>query len=303
MSEYYPVVKVLPEWRDEDEDMGSREKFWYRESVDGTPWLFKCPRENTGEHWAEKIAAEVAGLVGIPHARVELAEVEETPGGRGTVSESFLEPGSRLVHGNELMAFVWSEYNQDLRFRQSQHTLENILDILNTPMEFRDRDNQLARGFCEYLVLDALIGNTDRHHENWGLQPVGIQGGFRLDLAPTFDHASSLGRELTDERREEILGQEGMGRYSERGRGGIYWSDADRYGPSPLHLVRLSARQYPHMFTSALRRVESVELNALEDAVTRVPPGWMSQRSREFAVALMDYNWNQLNILLRDVVE
>jgi serine/threonine protein kinase HipA of HipAB toxin-antitoxin module len=44
--------------------------------------------------------------------------------------------------------------------------------------------------FTGYLVLDALIGHTDRHEENWGVIE-GITGAKRL--APSFDHASSLG--------------------------------------------------------------------------------------------------------------
>ena len=35
--------------------------------------LFQYPRPDAGERWAEKIAAEVAGLLRIPHAPAELA--------------------------------------------------------------------------------------------------------------------------------------------------------------------------------------------------------------------------------------
>src|SRR5437762_4016700 len=57
--------------------------------------------------------------------------------------------------------------------------------------------------FVGYLMLDALIGNQDRHHENWGLIIVPEQStaGFALLLAPSFDHASSLGRNESDEER------------------------------------------------------------------------------------------------------
>lgn len=48
--------------------------------------------------------------------------------------------------------------------------------------------------------LDALIGNTDRHQENWGV----IEAGRRR-LSPTFDHASSLGFLLDDSARVERL--------------------------------------------------------------------------------------------------
>lgn len=47
---------------------------------DSERWLFKYARlsngQVTGEHWAEKVASEVAGLLHIPHARVELATLD-----------------------------------------------------------------------------------------------------------------------------------------------------------------------------------------------------------------------------------
>ena len=47
--------------------------------------------------------------------------------------------------------------------------------------------------FAGYLVLDAVIGNTDRHHENWGLLLRRTETGWKGQVAPSFDHASSLG--------------------------------------------------------------------------------------------------------------
>jgi hypothetical protein len=55
--------------------------------------------------------------------------------------------------------------------------------------------------FVGYLMLDAWIGNTDRHHENWGLV-VHAQG---THLAPSYDHAASLGAHETEENRHDRL--------------------------------------------------------------------------------------------------
>lgn len=57
----------------------------------------------TGEHWSEKIAAEIGALLGIPVARVELAMCDGSP---GACSQSFLPRESVLVHGNELLQEV-----------------------------------------------------------------------------------------------------------------------------------------------------------------------------------------------------
>ena len=60
MSDEYPIVTVEPEWIINPEEMGGKTKFWYGKPDDNTNWLFKYPRPNTGEHWAEKIASEIA---------------------------------------------------------------------------------------------------------------------------------------------------------------------------------------------------------------------------------------------------
>ena len=58
---------------------------------------------------------------------------------------------------------------------------------------------------AEYIVLDALIGNTDRHHENWALLRKKINNKWSGQTSPSFDHASSLGRELEDRKRAILL--------------------------------------------------------------------------------------------------
>jgi hypothetical protein len=306
MTDYYPIVNVNPDWAVGQEAMGTKSKFWYRQpGQDESEWLFKHPRKNTGEHWAEKIAAEVAAVLKIPRARVELAELELGPDGlppeRGSVSESFLADRRDMIHGNEIMAHIFSGYDRGLKFGQPQHTFKNIMAGLRALFGETSQGHKISRILCEYLVLDAVVGNTDRHHENWAVRPLRGLGSVALDIAPSFDHASSLGRELSDLSRERMLSEDMVGRYSERGRGGIYWSETDRHGQSPLQLVRLAICDNPHLFFPALRRIESLELTKLDAIVRRVPPGWMSGASRRFAVGLLYYNCQQLHQLCQEV--
>ena len=67
VSDFYPIIEVQENWDIQQEDMGTKPKFWYRASSDADRWLFKYPRSNngviTGDHLAEKIAAEAAGLL------------------------------------------------------------------------------------------------------------------------------------------------------------------------------------------------------------------------------------------------
>jgi hypothetical protein len=58
-TELFQILKVPAGARIRDEPMGTKEKFWC-EYEDGARYLFKFSRPDTGEHWSEKLAAELA---------------------------------------------------------------------------------------------------------------------------------------------------------------------------------------------------------------------------------------------------
>lgn len=296
MPESYGVIPVNlePDFALEVvESLGSKEKFWFQFSDDPseTDWLFKYPRPDTGEHWAEKIAAEVAGLLGVSCARVELAVCQ---GVRGSVSESFTSADKDLVHGNELLEILLGDYDPEKRRHQSRHTLGNILETLET---LENYGPDCRRRFADYVLLDALIGNTDRHHENWGWVIDLAAADGSGELSPSFDHASSLGRELDGVRRDRYLAENRVGAYAERGRGGIYWSEQDRRSPSPLELMRRAVADYSQVFRPGLARLSTLDESNILEIVNRIPADWMSPPQRDFALALMRYTLAQLRRL------
>jgi hypothetical protein len=297
--EPYPITDVHPDWVLEQEQLGSKVKFWYRESEGENSWLFKYPQHNTGQHWAEKIAAEIAGRMGVLHATVELAEFQ---GDKGTATESFARGGRELYHGNQILAGMVLNYDPKEKFRQSDHTLANVLLALDNTFTREDAARRAKEQMADYLVLDALIGNTDRHHENWGILRKRAGEDWTRVLAPSFDHASALGRELLDtgsaKSREQLLATDGIGNYVERGRGGIYWSREDNRGPSPLQLVRHATDEYPAFFGQALNKTKGLEARAFQEIIERIPEDWMTPTARRFVLTLLMYNLHELGKLL-----
>ncbi len=288
----YPVTLVDPEWILEPEDMGTKRKFWFRKPAEsGEDWLFKYPRPGTGEHWAEKIVAEVAHALGIEHATVELAELR---GERGSCAKSFIHGDFELVHGNQVLEWTVAGYDSHRRFGQSDHSFVNIRDALQRIFVDKGASERHQTAFAGFLVLDALVGNTDRHHENWGILRRRDGDRWVGILAPTFDHASSLGRELLDERRMRTLRGGDVEQYSARGRGGVYWDMDTRYGPSPLELVRRARAERPDHFRPALERAANLRDARVREIVERVPAKWMSLAARGFAVALILTNRDRL---------
>ena len=84
------------------------------------------------------------------------------------------------------------------------------------------RWDDIFEHMASYVLLDGLVGNTDRHHENWMIAYVHHCGDMWIEIMPSYDHASSLGRELTDEKRQHILNSDGVHRYLNAGRGAVY---------------------------------------------------------------------------------
>lgn len=291
----YAIIEIQPDWVLEEEAMGSKDKFWFQEAQDRSKWLFKYPQPNTGQHWAEKIAAEVADRLGILHARVELALFQDT---RGSATESFAREGRDLYHGNQVLAGQLLGYDPDKTFGQSEHTLSNIFAALDRVFTSTDSARGAKERIADYLLLDAVIGNTDRHHENWGILRKRTTGGWLEMVAPTFDHASSLGRELLDEgtgkSRQRILQDGRIAQYAEKAPGAIYGHPEDRRGLSPLALFRHAGEQYPDITRHALARLDRLDRNVLLKIVDQVPDEWMSELSRTFAVELMCYDLAQL---------
>ena len=266
--------------------MGSKDKFWCQlpDEQGGGRWLFKQPRQQTDntEHLSEKIAQEVADLIKVPCARIQLAEFRTI---RGTISRDIQLPGEVLVHGNEVIAGRVMGYDRSKKRHTSDHTFENIRKAILGVCKGRCEED--LNQFAGFLVLDALVGNTDRHHENWALLRRESLQGVDYRLAPSFDHASSLGRELKDERRLLLLQRNRLDEYIHRGPGAVYLAVLGEKAISPVELVQRLVVSFPDCFRPWLRSLEGVTTEAVEAILSRVPVGWMSDQQRQFAASLM----------------
>ena len=255
-------------------------------------------RPGTGENWAEKVACEIAALLGITHAHYDLAVFGQR---RGVITSTISPKDTTLIHGNEILGRLIADYEKTKRYHANQHTLRRIHSVLDSlpvkpPIEFDPKESIItAFGvFTGYLMLDALIGNQDRHHENWGLI---LQKG-EISLAPTFDHASSLGRNETDANRTDRLTTKDQGRtvtaYAKRARSAIYAGPDDTHPMGTLDAFTASLTLSNNAYSFWLNRLRSVSESSLTDCVTAVPDDWISQPARDFACELLRCNRDRL---------
>lgn len=294
-----PVVQPYAEidvtgWPlERSESLGTKPKRWLRDPETRQRWLMKDTTYNTsadgrrspkGDDWAERIATGVAECLDVPAARTELATRRiGSEHRRGVISLSILEEHEALVLGNELLAQpVYRHDRAGYTVAAIRQALEGVDDPTGAGGERSAWDV-----FTGYLVLDALIGNTDRHEENWGV----IRYGDSHRLAPTFDHASSLGFLLDDRQREDRLATRDRAYTPEK------WADRAKSPfagkPHPIAVAieaceTLDSRQRDRW----LRGCEDVD--RLVEPIRRVPEHRMSRPAREFAERVLRRNRQRL---------
>lgn len=154
--------------------------------------------------------------------------------------------------------------------------------------------------FVGYLLLDAWIGNTDRHHQNWGWVKVAVAkqndgtSVYALHLAPTFDHASSLGCHETDERRKDRLTTKDGGRsvqaYARKARSAFYENKGDKRPMSTHAAFWYASAKYPEAARIWLDRLNSIGSTDVPAIMEKVPSSRMSSAAKDFAQALLDTN-------------
>jgi hypothetical protein len=149
--------------------------------------------------------------------------------------------------------------------------------------------------FIGYLVFDALVGNTDRHHENWGVVVMtDAYGDSSYSLAPTFDHASSLGRNESDDARRRRLtsadGRDTVQAYAARARSAFYQSAAsERTMLQKEALVELLGA-YPEPTKFWAQILCDAPMAVFESIFARISTMLISADATSFALAVLRAN-------------
>jgi hypothetical protein len=291
----------VTEWEPADEEpLGTKPKQWLRDGG-GVLWLWKqSTLQNDARHgpyrkgddWSEVVAGRVGKRLGMSVAEVELA----TRGDQfGVISRSVLiGDGESLVHGNEMLSEI-GVGGRDPHDRTG-YTIEAVaraLEGVEPPIGSPGELIAAFDWFAGYLILDALIGNTDRHQDNWAT----IRGPGPRRLAPSFDHASCLGFLLSDQERQERL--EGS---TNRTVAAFAAGARTKFegSPAPIDAVRAAVRiaggDAKDHWLGAVDAVPD-----LADCLTDIPDDRMSATAKAFASGLYTVNHSVVSQRLRTI--
>lgn len=153
--------------------------------------------------------------------------------------------------------------------------------------------------FAGFLIFDALVANRDRHEDNWAvLQPTLGDGVTRI--SPGYDHAGSLGYQLTDEKKAFLLEAGNRMKFHRWVERGTAW----RFDPG--------AHQIPTLVELARQTFQSLNFGAQSNwasSITNLTPAnvalllgqfpQMSEVSRKFAYEVILTNAERVTAWLR----
>jgi hypothetical protein len=295
----FPVIPVPDNAPDRSEPLGTKNKFWYNDASRGV-CLFKEIRAGTGEDWSETTAAFLCSLLSIPHADYFFALWN---GKRGVITPVLHNATERMILGNELLGGIVPEYREATTPRGANrfHTVENVflrLADCGPPAEILAPHGVLSAPevFVGYLMLDALICNTDRHHENWGV--IDRQDGTPRRLAPTFDHASCLAHNMPEAQRKERLITRDTNytieAYADRATSAFYATPYEKKPMGTIAAFVKGAEQYPDAALYWLSQLATLSGERIKEGLENIPDDRMTVEARALAQRMLEHNQRRL---------
>ena len=165
--------------------------------ISGKRYIVKFQKNSeTGliyNHVSEYLGSHIFRLVGLPVQETFLGTCD---GKNVVVMKNFLEDGDTLVAFNGVRE---SSLERDKELYQ--YSYDDITAMLRENIKSTNVGETVER-FWDMFIVDALIGNFDRHGGNWGF----IRRDNKYRIAPIYDNGSCLYPRLnTDEKLEEVL--------------------------------------------------------------------------------------------------
>ncbi|UXE65151.1 MAG: hypothetical protein KA713_11660 [Chryseotalea sp. WA131a] len=146
---------------------GTRDKKIYLNPEDGELYYFKQSfkkgqRDYKHEFWSEIIASEVGQLLGFDILSYHIAIRGNIV---GCISKSMINQASEdLIEGGKYLQAFDNAFNPENTKLRNQYNFDLILNALES---FNKKKH--LKELVETIVFDALIGNSDRHQENWAI--------------------------------------------------------------------------------------------------------------------------------------
>lgn len=262
--------------------------------IGGHKYLFK---ESMSRHpiqlFSEIIAYRFGCLVGVDVPPAFLAiQYRDDEAVCGALIEWFYDypgnEGALYIRGGDLAENVIDDFDQK---KGTQHNIDFITQICSS-LENTAQSNEYEllhdpyEHWMKVFTFDALIGNTDRHQDNWGV----LKPHDKIGFSPAFDNGTSLGYEFFDERLEKFNDPVHLTRYIKRGAHHVRWDASEDKRIPHIGLITFMLDKYPQhieIVENILNFKEEELYYSLEDLTKFDSPICFSSNRLDFVIKLL----------------
>ena len=147
-------------------------------------------------HISEYLGSQIFNMLGVTAQETILGTFKDE---NVVVCKDFNIDGYQFVPFNDV-----DESTLDQDKERYQYSYTDIMKMLRDNSKLTNVDETIE-AFWQLFIVDALLGNFDRHGANWGF----LKKDNKYTLAPIFDNGSSLFPAMTDENEmKEIMGSQ-----------------------------------------------------------------------------------------------
>lgn len=252
--------------------------------------MFKEPKEGLGDNWSEKIASELGKEIEIKVQSVELGIRDGKIG--ALIEYSYDRNTEKLVEGWELLKEEYPDFDV---LANPGYVFEKIEIVLKKYSE------EILNDFIDLLFFDALIGNTDRHCENWGIIEKNTLSGYeKTRLIAAYDNSASLGRELhEDEGRIKLLltNENQFERFLRRCNSKIRWESERRI--NHFDFFEKIIEKFPGKKEKYLQKLKFLSDEKIENIIMKVPEVAMCELMKIVLKKIIKERRDRIKILLK----
>lgn len=154
------------------------------------------PLSYMNNQYSEHIGSNIFKACGFNAQETTLGIYTDKKGTQKVVvgCKDFTQEGAELYEFSKIGNSI---YEIDEKMKLSIESVQLIIassDLIRNKIEIMNK-------FWDMFVVDALLGNADRHFDNWGL----LEKDGEITFAPIYDCGSSLGAMLDDDSMRELL--------------------------------------------------------------------------------------------------
>lgn len=275
------------------EGSGRSEKLWIRKGTE--TGLFKYKKDSyTTDHVSEKLASEIAGLLNIPCAKIELGIYN---GREGSLSYLINMKYQELIEGINFINNKYPNYSAEKMqdaVTSEFYSIEMIMESI--------KGYHVTEEMIHMLIFDFLIGNSDRHQNNWALIKDTKRGEFHF--SPLYDNSSSLCCYLTEEKVSSYLGNDKllfMSLIDSKSKSIIRIDKTLKKQPTHYQMLKYLHQAY-HKYTSCFLDtvLEKINRQSIENIITKYADDYLSEQRKKLIVRFLIEKTKLIRLMLKE---